>query len=63
MTTLLLNFLGAGKSGDLELKKKGPWFADKVDWRKFTAPSKATYDDNLDIIKGIQLLQFGHGSS
>ena len=67
-TTLLLNFLGAGRSGDLELKKKGvlvkpPWFSDKVDWRKFTAPSKATYDDNLDIIKGIQLLQFGHGSS
>ena len=56
-TTLLLNLLG-GRSGDLELKKKGvlikpPWFSDEVDWRKFIAPSKATYDDNLDIIKGI----------
>ena len=56
-TTLLLNLLG-GRSGDLKLKKKGvlikpPWFSDKVDWRKFIAPSKATYDDNLDIIKGI----------
>ena len=44
-TTLLLNLLGAGRSGDLELKKKGvlvkpPWFSDKVDWRKFIAPSK-----------------------
>ena len=57
-TTLLLNLLGAGRSGDLELKKKGvlvrpPWFSEKVDWRKFTAPTQATYDDNLDIIKGI----------
>ena len=57
-TTLLLNLLGAGRSGDLEQKKKGvlvkpPWFSDKVDWRKFIAPSKATFDDNLDIIKGI----------
>ena len=24
-----------------------------MDWRKFIAPSKATFDDNLDIIKGI----------
>lgn len=57
-TTLLLNLLGAGRSGDLELKKKGvlvkpPWFSDKVDWRKFIAPSKAAFDDNVDIIKGI----------
>ena len=57
-TVLLLNLLGAGKAGDLELKKKGvlvkpPWFSDKVDWKKFTSASQATADDNLDLVRGI----------
>ena len=54
----MLNLLGAGKAGDLELKKKGvlvkpPWFSDKVDWKKFTSASQATADDNLDLVRGI----------
>ena len=40
------------------MKEKGfsvkpSWFSDKVDWQKFTSPSHASMEDNVDIIRGI----------
>jgi hypothetical protein len=58
-TVLYLNLLGAGHGGKINLKRKTddtprpPWFSRQVNWKKYTAPSFATIEDNLEIIKAI----------